>query len=90
MTIDKDLVIDLGDIKAVTLTCHTCEATLCLPPEGIQKNPPQTCPNCTANWFPDSTPDQKLLKDFLSLLRGLRERSGKKVCQVRLIMSQPD
>jgi|SRR6478609_8709 len=90
MTINKSYSVDVADIDSIILACHGCKTALNLPPSDIRQDPPQRCPNCGADWFPDHTSDRKTLNVFLASLRDLRKRSDGKVCQVRLIISQPN
>jgi len=90
MTISKDYSISLSDIKAVRLLCHKCKTSLSLPPNDIQKEPPEECVNCGEGWFGGNTTELSQLKFFLRALRSLSERDGTPVCQVLLEVSQPN
>jgi hypothetical protein len=89
MTINKGYSVDVSDISAIVLVCHGCNASVNLPPSDIQHGPIERCPNCKTDWFDSDMPDHKTLKLFMSTLRDLRKRTGMKVCQVRLEITQP-
>jgi uncharacterized paraquat-inducible protein A len=88
MTINKDYLIEMSDIKAVLLVCHKCEASLSLPPADLRREP-EHCPNCGDKWFAFNTTEVKQLRALLSALTVFKERIGTPVCQVQFVVSEP-
>jgi hypothetical protein len=51
MTVERRIVVGLGDIRSVTLECTKCVTRLCLSPDGIKTEQLSQCPSCGQAWL---------------------------------------
>ena len=81
MTLEHRMVVELGDIRAITFECKKCKARLTLSPEKLTDRSLNQCPMCREIWLeptPVSTTTQasELLR-FLLLL-GIARKTQQK------------
>ena len=67
MTVENRLIIGLGDIRAVTLECSSCEARLSLSPDKITRAHLGQCPSCRTYWMSDTITQGQHPTSLLSL-----------------------
>ena len=78
MTVERRLVVGLGDIRAVTFECKSCSARLTLAPDKVDPDGLTRCPSCGTTWWttPTSgkvmTPNSRIFT-FLSAIGPMRE-----------------
>jgi hypothetical protein len=53
MTVEHRLLLELGDITALTFECEgeQCRARLSLPPDTVSGEKLQRCPRCNRDWL---------------------------------------
>ena len=81
---DHRLLLDVGDITALELTCGRCHNSVRCIIENSQ-HIPRSCPHCDQCWDGGIVIEQELLRN----LRSLRKRASKGEIDPAQITSEP-
>lgn len=77
MTIERKLVANLLDIRALVLECKTCHARVSVDPDKANELTPYQCPVCSAPWATGRTPNARAFASatatFVALLPDVRK-----------------
>ena len=81
---DHRLLIDVGDITALELTCRRCyNSVRCM--AANDQDIPSKCPHCDKRWDGGLVVEQELLSN----LRTLRQREGKGTIDLEQSTTKP-
>jgi hypothetical protein len=86
MTIQNHILIGLGDIMTLRLTCPSCHSVIGSPPEKWQ-NIPLDCPNCHAEWMRGGSPQYESIRVFCRTLAEMRSHEKNIRCEIQLELS---
>jgi Zn-finger nucleic acid-binding protein len=88
MTIQNHILIELGDITALRLTCPSCRSVIACPAEQWQKIPVD-CPNCSAEWMRGGTAEYESIRGFCRTLAEMQKHDKNIRCEIRLELNAP-
>lgn len=90
MTITKRYLAEFKDLKALNLTCHSCNATISIPFSEKPEHIPLVCPYCTESvWFQRTGNDIGELYKLLDAIKSIKNLADKP-CIMRLELTTPD
>ncbi len=80
MTSERRIIVELGDIQALTCECKKCRYRVCLQPDDARHRVPDMCPGkCGQRWWsPPTMGDLKrgeevgIVSDFMADLHDMR------------------
>ena len=95
MVIERRILVDLFDIKAITYECKTCGRRMTCIPEFCREMVPHAC-ECGASWHPllEGNPVDMNEDAFAKFLKGLQrirklERDGKLGMRILVEVDEP-
>jgi hypothetical protein len=94
VTVERKIVVGIGDIKAITLACKKCGARVSfLPDKPIEI--PHICPQCRSEWRREIKPESQYVEGaavrFLEALLVLRTlvRNGEDAFSILFEFEEP-
>jgi predicted nucleic acid-binding Zn-ribbon protein len=87
MTSENRLLFDFTDILSVQFRCKKCGFVFSVDPDNW-KRLPNTCSNCSEQWFLNSSPEEETLQTFRKALEDLRKMENDRF-SIRLELKGP-
>lgn len=75
MTVERKIIVGLGDITALILECKNCSTRVVLSPDKAEI--PRSCPSCPQQWLPAAPPKVEstvsVFANFIEAIRKIRD-----------------